>query len=102
MKKLLLLIGIVFVACSPDSEPTPTKVTTATKNTEKRTLLVDYNAQKTISDTGYLPHGTGVFYSNNENDCGLKLGGSETSQVGYLDGLKVQVTTFYRYNVTCN
>jgi len=101
MKKLLLFIGIIFVSCSSDSETIAPVQTVATKVTEMRTLIINYETAKTISDTGFQKHSS-IFYSNNSNDCGLKLNGNETSQIGTLDGVKVQVTTSFRYVVECN
>lgn len=100
MKKLLLLIAFIFVSCSPDTETAP-KTTTATKVTEMRTLIVNYNTMATISDTGFKRHSS-IFYSNDSKDCGLKLNGDETSNITTLNGVKVQITTSYRYTVECN
>lgn len=101
MKKLLLLIGIIFVSCSTDSEVIAPKVTTATKVTEMRTFVINYDTMATISDTGFQRHSS-IFYSNDSNDCGKKLNGHETTQIGTLSGVKVQVITSFRYTVECN
>jgi len=101
MKKLLLLIAFIFVSCSSDSETIAPVQTVANKVTEMRTLIINYETAKTISDTGFQKHSS-IFYSNNSNDCGLKLNGNETSQIGTLEGVKVQVTTSFRYTVECN
>jgi len=100
MKKLLLLIAFIFVSCSSDTETTPIS-TVATKVTEMRTLIVNYDTMVTISDTGFKRHST-IFYSNDSNDCGRKLNGNEMTQIATLDGVKVQITTSYRYTVECN
>lgn len=104
MKKSILLLALITLfSCSTDSEPTSiSKQTIATKNTEMRVMVISYDTATTISDTGYKPHGIGEFYSNNTNDCGKKIAGSETDQIGMLNGVKVQTTTSYRYNITCN
>jgi len=102
MKKLLLLIAFIFVSCSSDTETiTPTKTTTAMKVTEMRVLIVNYDTMVTISDTGYQKQNR-EFYSNNSSDCGAKLAGYETTQIGTLNGVKVQVFNNYRYTVECN
>ena len=102
MKKSILLFALIILfSCSTSSEDIQVQ-TIATKNTEMRVVVIDYNAATLISDTGYMPHGIGVFYSNNMNDCGKKIAGSETDQIGVLNGVKVQTTRSYRYNVTCN
>ena len=102
MKKSILLLALITMfSCSTDSEPTPV-VKTSSKVTEKRVLTIDYNAQTVISDTGYKPNGTTEPYTYNSGQCGLILGGNETDQIGMLNGIKVQVTTSFRYVVVCN
>lgn len=78
MKKLILLSMFAFVSCSSDSETITPITTVATKVTEMRVLIIDYNKAVTISDTGFKRHST-IFYSNDSKDCGLKLNGDETS-----------------------
>jgi len=101
MKKLLLLIAFIFVSCSSDSETITPAKTVANKVTEMRTLIINYDTAATISDTGYQKKSS-VFYSNNPDDCGVKLQGYETTQIGTLNGVKVQVFNNYRYTVECN
>jgi len=102
MKKSILLLGLITLfSCSTDSEDVQVQ-TIAKKNTEMRVVVINYNTATTISDTGYKPHGISQFYSNDSNDCGKAIMGSETDQVGILNGLKVQITTSYRYSITCN
>lgn len=99
-KSILLLTLITLFSCSAEDAPTPV-AKTALKVTEKRVVTIDYNAQKVISDTGYKPNGTTEPYTYNAGQCGLVLGGNESDQIGYLSGLKVQITTSYRYVVVC-
>lgn len=100
-KSILLLAFITLLSCSAEDAPTPV-VNTASKVTEKRVVTIDYNAQKVISDTGYKPNGTREPYTYNAGQCGLVLGGNESDQIGTMNGLKVQITTSYRYVVVCN
>jgi hypothetical protein len=102
MKKSILLLALItLVSCSTDSESAPV-VKTSSKVTEKRVVVIDYNAQKVISDTGYKPNGTTEPYTYNAGQCGLILGGNESDQIGVINGVKVQVTTSFRYVVVCN
>lgn len=102
MKKYILLLAfITLFSCSTDSE-TIQETKTATKNTEKRVITTDYNAQKVISDTGYKPNGTKEAYTYNESQCGLIVGANESSKITTQNGIKVQITTAYRYVVVCN
>ena len=105
MKKSILILALItLISCtdaSDSSDTTPVVSKTAVKATEKRVITIDFNAQKIISDTGYKPNGTTEPYTYNSGQCGLILGGNESDQIGTLNGLKVQITTAYRYVVVC-
>ncbi|MEZ7500814.1 hypothetical protein QO200_19030 [Flavobacterium sp. Arc3] len=102
MKKIFILLLFVLASCSSDTVTEPV-VINAMVATEMRIVIINYDTLVTISDTGYLPHGELVFYSNNANDCGRKLVGSETDHVGTLtNGIKVQQTISYKRYVVCN
>ena len=100
-KSILLLAFITLFSCSADSETTQ-ETKTATKNTEKRVIVMEFNGDKILSDTGYKPNGTKEPYTYNAGQCGLILGGNESSQITIQNGIKVQITTAYRYVVVCN
>lgn len=105
MKRIitLVLFSLLLVSCSNDESDsnTPEQTSIANKSTEKRILVINDNTLATISDTGFVEIKS-EFYSNKSEDCGKILsGGSESSDKGTLNDVKIQRTTFIRYIVKC-
>ena len=97
MKKLLLVLGILFISCEYDTEdliqPEVEQVCECLKYTEVRTIMYDSN-YNTVSDTGFQENGTVKYYSDDCDDDGLIIAGHS--------GQFPQQYIEFRYNVKCN